>query len=104
MSKKKRRMKPDDRRDLILTAALKLAQEGNYTSITRDEIAYRAGVSVGLVTKYFGTMLQLKRDVMRAAIRNEVLPIIAHGVAIQDSHALKASSELRQRAVASLSS
>lgn len=102
MSKNKRRLDPTVRKDLILDAALELAQDRNYTSITRDEIAERAGVSVGLVTKYFTTMPQLKRDVMRAAIRSETLAIIAHGVAIRDPHALKAPAELQQRAVASL--
>lgn len=103
MSKKKKRMQPDARRDLILDAAVELARVGDYTSIKREDIADRAEVSVGLVTKYFGTMVQLKRDVMRAAIRIEALSIIAHGLAVRDPHALKAPTELQQRAVASLS-
>jgi len=104
MSKKKKRMRPDDRRDLILKSALELATRGHYTTITRDQIAEHADVSVGLVTRYFGTMPQLKRDVMRAAIRAEALPIIAHGLAIQDPHAQKAPSDLKQRAAALLCS
>lgn len=102
MSKKKRRLDPEVRKEQILDAALDVARVRNYTSITREEIADRAGVSVGLVTKYFSTMPQLKRDVMRAAIRVEALAIIAHGVAIRDPHALKAPADLQQRAVASL--
>ena len=102
MSKKKKRLKPDIRRGLILQAALDLAEKGNYTDITREEIAKQADVSVGLVTRYFGTMPQLKRDVMRAAIRSQLLPIVAHGLAIQDPHALKAPPELKQRAAALL--
>lgn len=104
MSKNKKRMRPNERRDMILNAALELAGSKSYTTITRDEIADHAGVAVGLVTKYFGTMPNLKRDVMRAAIRYEHLPIIAHGIAIHDPHAMKAPPALKRRAVASLSS
>lgn len=98
MSKKKKRMKPDVRRDLILKSALELASNGHYTTITRDQIAEHADVSVGLVTRYFGTMVQLKRDVMRAAIRERMLPIVAHGLAIQDPHALKAPTHIKRQA------
>ena len=103
MSKRKRRMDPDDRRDLILDAAVDLAKERGFLNIRRDEIAIKAGVSMGLVTRYFGTMVKLKRDVMRMAIRDEVLSILAQGIAIKDVHALKAPNDLQQRAVASLS-
>lgn len=103
MSNKKRtRMKPDDRRGEILAAALFLAQDKNYNTVSRDEIAERAGTSVGLVSRYFGTMPKLKRAVMRAAIKAEALPIIAQGLAAQDPHAMKAPQELKQRAVALL--
>lgn len=106
MSKNKKydRKVPADRRDEILDAALAIAQGNPHLEITRESIAERAGVSVGLITHYFGTMPNLKRDVMRAAIRKEVLPLIARGVAMGDQHALKAPPELIQRAIASLSS
>lgn len=106
MSKNKKydRMMPKARRDEILDAALALAEERSHVEITREEISERAGVSVGLITHYFGTMPKLKRDVMRAAIRTEILPIIARGIVMGDPHALKAPPELKQRALASLSS
>ena len=102
MKKKSKREDPDKRRNDILDSALKLAEENHYNDITRDAIADHAGVSVGLVTHYFGTMPKLKRDVMRAAVRIESLPVIAQGLAARDPHALKASSDLKQRALVSL--
>ena len=104
MKKKSKREDPDKRRNEILDSALKLAEKSNYNSITRDAIADHAGVSVGLVTHYFGTMPKLKRDVMRIAVRTESLPVIAQGLVAKDSHAVKASDDLKQRALASLSS
>lgn len=93
------RLKPEKRKLDILAAAMLLAKDGGYNRITRDAIAGGAGVSMGLVTKYFGTMKQLRRDIMRHAIKDEVLPIILQGIAANDTHVKKASPELRQRAL-----
>lgn len=89
-----------ERREEILSAALKLARQGNYQSITRDAIADEAGVSFGLVTRYFGTMNNLRRDVMRAAIKLEKAEIVAQGLALGDKHARKAPEELKKEAAA----
>ncbi len=86
----------------ILAAALKLAMRAGYTRITREAIAAAAGVSPGLVTHHMGTMEQLRRDVMREAIRAKCLPVIAQGVVARDRHALKAPRELQQKAFSAL--
>lgn len=102
MGKRKRRLKQDERRAEILDAAVAVAKDQGFSNITRDAIAARADVVGGLVTHYFGTILNLKRDIMRYAVRTEILSIIAQGVAIGDKHALKASPDLRKRAIESL--
>jgi hypothetical protein len=96
----KSRANPELRKEHILNAALSVAIERGYGKMTRDHIADTAGCSVGLVSKYFGTMLNLKRDVMRAAIREEELGIVAEGLATGDKHARKAPQELKEKAVA----
>lgn len=101
-NKKRQLMPAADRREQILTVAVAMAAENHYQKITRDEIAQRAGVAMGLVTKYFSTMAQLRRDIMRAAIREKNLTIIAQGLVAKDSHALKASHELKVAATAEL--
>ncbi len=93
------RLKPKERRKQILDVAIQLAREKGFESLTRDDIANRAGVSHGLVTHYYNTMKQVRRDVMRAAVRQEILDIIAYGLATSNPYALKASSELRERAI-----
>lgn len=96
------RLKPEIRRAQILEFAVQAAREHGYQRITRDDVARRAGVSTGLVTRYFNTMPQLKRAVMRYAVRHEILEIVAQGLAAADPHARKASQELKQRAIATL--
>lgn len=86
------------RKENILGVALLLAKDIGYTKITRDGVAEKAGVSMGLVTKYFGTMHRLKVDVMRAAIKQEVPEIIAQGLANGDERAKKAPQQLKDQA------
>lgn len=94
----KSRANPELRRDHILATAVGMAQSLGLANITRDAIAEKAGVSNGLVTRYFKTMTQLRGDIMRRAIKQEILEIVAYGLAIRDSRALHAPLELRERA------
>lgn len=96
------RLKPEDRKAAILDAAIAEAEAVGYRSFTREGVTNRAQCSPGLLNTYFGTMKQLKRAVMRAAVDREVIPIVAAGLAEQDPQALKASKALRARAVAHL--
>ena len=95
----KKRQNPEARKDQILIAAVELAKEVGYNVMTRDAIAVKAGVSMGLVTHYFETMIQLRRDVIRYARKNNIPEIIAQEIANQDKHAKKASPELKAKAV-----
>lgn len=87
----------------ILGAALGLCGDGaNYQRITREQIARSAGIPPSLIAYHCGTMADLRRDIMREAVRVEHLPVIAQGLAMRDRHAQKAPEELRQRALQSL--
>lgn len=95
----KHRVHPLLRKDHILNVAIELAQQpGGYNNLTRDAIAEHAGVSMGLINNYFGTMIQLRRAIMRAAIKREIPEIIAQGIAINDKHAIKAPQILKMQA------
>lgn len=96
------RLEPKQRSAQILDAAIEVAVKHGYQNIQRKTVADAAGVAESLVSKYFGTMPDLKRDVMRAAIRTRCLAVIAQGLAMKDRHALKAPEELRQQALATL--
>jgi len=91
----KRRANPALRKDYILAVAVDMAKGVGYHKLTRDAVAEKAGVSMGLVTRYFGTMKQLRRDVMRRAIKENIPEIVAQGLANGDDHAKKAPAELK---------
>jgi AcrR family transcriptional regulator len=86
------------RHDDIMAAALRVSVTVGYNRITRDDIALAAGCSPALVSEMFGTMVCMRRALMRAAVANAVLPVIAQGLALRDPHALRAPAELRAEA------
>lgn len=86
----------------ILDAALKLAPRVGYNRLTREQIAEEAKVPPTLITYHFGTMVALRRDIMREAVRVKCLPVIAQGIALRDKHAQKVPDEIRKQAIESL--
>lgn len=94
----KTRTDPELRKDQILNVIVNMAHKTGYIELTRNDIANKAGVSVGLITKYFGTMKQLRRTIIRTAIKQESIEIIAQGLANNDTHAKKAPAELKTKA------
>lgn len=94
----KRRANPALRKESILDAAMIIAKGRGYRKVTRELVAKAANISPGLVSRYFGTMAQLQRDIIRRAIKDEVLEVVAQGLANGDKHALKASKELKTKA------
>lgn len=91
----------DTRKSDILAAAMDEAEAMGFSNITRRGIAERAGISEPLVNKYLGTLPQLRRTVMRQAVKHEFLGIIAQGIVARNPYALKASDELQAKALAS---
>jgi DNA-binding transcriptional regulator YbjK len=95
-------LKKSERRDQILSAAVSMALETGFNSLTRDGVAIRAGVAMGQVNHVFNTMTQLRRAVMRRAVSCAHLSIIAQGIALGDTVALNAPDGLKQKALSSL--
>jgi AcrR family transcriptional regulator len=60
-----RRLEPDQRREQILSCAVRLFGERPYADVSTTDIAAAAGVARGLVNHYFGT----KRDLYIEAVR-----------------------------------
>jgi AcrR family transcriptional regulator len=89
-------------RDAILDTAVEAAAVHGYAQVTRDQVATAAGVSPALVSAYLGTVPKFRRDIMRRAVVTENLTVLAQGITAKDSHALKISDELKQRAIDSL--
>lgn len=98
----KTRMKPADRKEAILAAAVATASKIGFANLRLRTVAEAAECNHSLVISHFATMIQLRRAVMRYAIKTEVLPIIAQGIAIGDPTAVKVSPTLRKAALATL--
>lgn len=92
------RLEPNERKRSILHAAVTMARTHGWLNMTREHVARQAGVSVGLVSRYLGTMPRVRQHVMREAIRLEHAEIVAQGLAINDAIALKAPDALRRAA------
>lgn len=97
-----KRYKPSIRRELILSAAIAAARKpGGWSLLTRQVIAAAAGCSEGLVSRYLGDMPSARRAVMKVAVKEEIVEIIAQSVVAHDGYAVK-NKALMQRALASL--
>jgi AcrR family transcriptional regulator len=94
--------KVDDRNRRVLEAALEIAKERGYASLTRDGIAERAGVASGSVNNAYGTMEKLRDAVMAEAVRRELTAIVAAGLAVGHPAARAAPDGLKNLALASL--
>ena len=94
------RLSPAARTAALLHVALRLAAANGLHALTHASIASAAGVTNGLVVARLGTMEQVRRSVMRAAVRERCVPVVAEGLARRDVHAGKADSELRELAAA----
>lgn len=91
-------MKPADRKADILAAAITAAEKCGFGAVRQKDIAEQADCAFGLVTRYFNTMKQMRRAIMREAVRTKNLKIIAQGLAIADIDARKAPPELKVKA------
>lgn len=102
MKNPRTRLAPPKRKEEIMQAALVCAERDGYMRMTREVIAAEAGVSPGIVSHYLGTMINLRRAVMRRAVSQRIAAIVAEGIAHRDEQAAKAPSALLQEARALL--
>lgn len=96
------KMQARERIAQILRAALDVAPRVGYSKLTREDIARKANIPASLVSYHLGTMTELRRQIMREAVRTECLPVIAQGLAVGDRQARKAPAELKHRALMAL--
>lgn len=73
-----------DRRDAILVAALQLCQGRHYQQVSLREIAREAGVSHPLVLWHFGSIAELRREMVKQAVREERWKIVADAILASD--------------------
>lgn len=89
-----------DRDNRILLAAVELAKSLGYQWITRDQVAEAADVAAGTINNAYGSMVGLKRAVLRHAVAEGIVEIVAQGLADGHEIARGAPAELKTRAAA----
>ena len=92
------RKDPAVRRQEILAAAVELAEESGYLSLTHPKVAGRVEVSPSLVRKYYVDKSKLREAVMVEAVRLEVVEIVLQGLAAKDPIAHDAPATLKAAA------
>ena len=92
-------LKPKVRKEQILAAAVVVAERDGYLHMRRIDVAEVAQCATGSVSRYFNTMHQLRRAVMREAVQTGNHAIIAQGLIAKDKQAMKASEEVKQAAL-----
>ena len=90
---------PDVRRRKILDAAIKEAHNVGYQRFTREAVAARADCVPGLIGHYFKSIEDLRREVMRVAVKRAYLRIVAQGIGNRDPVALKAPASVKRQAI-----
>lgn len=91
------------RGDMLIAVALALAvKPGGWCSLTRSRIAIAANCSDALVSRALGTMVEVRRRIMREAIRKEMVEIIVQSIAAHDGYVPKLTPSLRRKALSSL--
>lgn len=98
------RRKPELRKEEIITAAMIVAQRDGFNNLQREAVAQQAQCANGSVNRYFGNMNQLRNAVMRRAVKSNppVLSIVATGLAMNHTQAVKAPDDVKQAAIKSL--
>jgi AcrR family transcriptional regulator len=86
----------------IIAAGLLLAVAKGYQQVSRADLAQAVGVAEGTVSLHFGTMKQFRRSLMRAAVNQRNLAVLAQGLAMRDAEACKAPADLRDEAANSI--
>lgn len=92
----------NDRKSEIIQSALKLARTKGYTKVSRNMIAADLDCTPPVIHYHFGTMAKLRRAVMRAAVQQEDLVVIAQGLAAGDEQAKKAPESIKREALGAL--
>lgn len=92
-------------KESILEAAVKVAARKGLGKFNRFDVAKEAGIiptSASIISFHYGNMVKLKTAIVRHAIDNEVLPIVADAMSMGHPLARGAPPRLRNKAALAL--
>lgn len=91
--------KSKTRRGEILAAALTVATDRGYLTMTCTQVAAAAGCVHGTVFSHFETMGHLRDAVMRQAVAEGCAEVVLQGMVTGHIDALRAPPEVKQSAI-----
>ena len=97
------RKKPEERKKELLQNAIELSIEHGYIYITREMLANYSDVSEALINNYFGTIDNLKSEIVLEAIKEEIPQIILQALVLNDPLATRITPKIRKKAARYLS-
>lgn len=93
---------PMSRKETMLKLAISIAQRKGYSNVTREELADKMKCAESLVSYHFGSIPKLHREIMKAAVDQQNLKIIAQGLVSQDPIAQSAPKKLKKHAMSQM--
>jgi len=97
-------MDPKKRKDQLIRAGLQVAEQSHYTTLESKRVARLCGVSYATLFRYFPSMDRYRKAVLRRAIKDANLTIVAQAMAQLDPMVRKAPPYLLNSAVERLKS
>lgn len=74
------RMNPEDRKAQLIDAAMRVAKRDGFQCMARFRVAQEAGITPGLIKRYFLDMDELSNAVARQAVRDGVSKVICEAL------------------------
>ena len=65
---------------------MKLSAKVGYQNITREQVAKEAGVGAGTVNLHYSSMKQLKKEIVRHAVRSDNIKVIAQAIVANEPY------------------
>ncbi len=92
----------DDKKDLLLKTALKIAEKRGYLNVTKRELSDITGISVSNVGYHLGPSEQTMTLIIDKAIEIDNYIVIAQALSFNDARVKNISDKLKNKAALSI--
>lgn len=93
------KMSSEDRKLQVLQHAMKLSEINGFTGFSSLDIAKSVGIGHPLIFHHFGTMANLRADLMRLAVKTQNMLVLAQGIVARNPIAVAAPESLKRQAL-----
>jgi len=93
------RMSAKQRKEQFIKTGLDLAARGHYLTVRGQNVTDKVGVSTGLLQNYFATLLHFRKAIVRKAIKDGQLQVIAQAMGARDPLVKRCPEHLKRAAL-----